>query len=364
MLLFIQNFAIDRFCSTLTRKFYKKVIIFWLIFSSFYSIPSLATPPNFCEIKLSENTHITRESLEKELAILESEVEDPEMGLFGPKSLIWMMYREKVRPLATVRLSFLQLANSQIASIILKYSEFREEPTLRIQNTSKILARLILGNFDSQKRVSRALFNIHEHVKKKIADQGGSIDEAQFLNDLKGSYWIHATYWDSLIIVYETYVRKLTIQEKEQYLKEINLFARLLGMPQKYLPTNWLEFQTYMEKENSVLEVSPEAKELFNMFRNDKQVINKIAKVNLGESESLVNSILALVASTLPAKVVSGFGLPDQYSHVLHKLTADAAKRVYKYIPEDLRISKRYRDGTQRLKLSEAKQCPFKGIFN
>jgi uncharacterized protein (DUF2236 family) len=58
--------------------------------------------------------------------------------------------------------------------------------------------------------------------------------------------WVHSTFVDSMIKTYELYVRKLSVEEKDRYLKETSASGPMLGTLPDYFPTTLAELDQYI----------------------------------------------------------------------------------------------------------------------
>ena len=211
---------------------------------------------------------VSREDLEAHIERVASRVKNPQHGLFGPGSMVWQINREVMNILAGGRALLLQTAHPFVARGVEEHSNTTTDPHGRFKRTYINIAAVVFGTLEDATMAARRVHALHGTIKGKMIEsvgryQAGSDYEA---NLQPGLLWVHATLWDSAVLVYEQTVRPLTLAEKDQYWEEGRLFAHMFGVSNDTLPPDWTQFQEYCHKmwESDELGVSKAGREVAN----------------------------------------------------------------------------------------------------
>src|SRR5260370_34297874 len=58
--------------------------------------------------------------------------------------------------------------------------------------------------------------------------------------------WVHATLVDTALVTYETFVRRLPAQDREDFYQQLRLLGEVLGIPSKRFPASVGDFDEYV----------------------------------------------------------------------------------------------------------------------
>ncbi len=291
------------------------------------------------EAKLVES-----EDLERHLAILESEVEDPRAGLFGPDSMMWQINREAVLFLGGGRAALLQLAHPFIAEAIHQHSDTRSDPLGRFRRTFASVFAMVFGDLSTACEAARRVHGVHRRIVGRFEEDVGQYEAGSRYraNEQHSLLWVHATLWETSISVFERVVRPLSGEEKEQYYRETRLFARLFGIDTSLLPTDWNRFEAYNQDmwSSSRLSVGGHAKEigsfLFHPYRRSAAPMMRWLRI--------------MTAGLLPESLRSDFGLRfSARDRRVHKISLGVVRRTRRAWPARVRFLPPYISALRRL---------------
>jgi len=164
-------------------------------------------------------------------------------GLFGPGSLTWRVNREGVLLLGGGRALLLQVAHPLVAAGVAQHSNYREDPFGRLYRTLDTVTTIVFGSTEDAEEAAERLHRIHTQVTGK-ADDGTAYDATS--HDL--IMWVHATLVDTSLLVYENYVERLTLGERERYYEEQKQLGEKFGVPYDEQPTTLADFNDYRDE--------------------------------------------------------------------------------------------------------------------
>lgn len=164
-------------------------------------------------------------------------------GLFGPGSLTWRVNREGVLLLGGGRALLLQVAHPLVAAGVAQHSNYREDPFGRLYRTLDTVTTIVFGSTPAAKEAAARLQRVHTRVQGQADD--GTPYEA---TDPELIMWVHATLVDTSLLVYENYVERLTLGERERYYEEQKQLGEKFGVPYDEQPTTLADFNDYRDE--------------------------------------------------------------------------------------------------------------------
>lgn len=201
---------------------------------------------------------VTRQDLELRLEEIRSRVKDPKHGVFGPDSMVWKITREHILFAGGARALLLQISHPWVARAGIDHSQVKQDPMGRFIRTMDFVGKMTFGDIEEAFKVARAVHNIHSKVRGTMPN--GEKYEA---NNEDALFWVHATLWETAMTVYERYVGRVRLIDKERYYEETKFFAYLFGVSEERIPKTWEDFNMYYEHMlESGLKVTPEAENL------------------------------------------------------------------------------------------------------
>lgn len=289
---------------------------------------------------------VTDDLFEEQLALVASQVQDPNVGLYGPGSMMWHVSKHVLSAFqGSGRALLLQIAHPWVTQGIDEHSKTRDDPLGRGRRTFRAVFSIVYGSLEQAQKEARRVNRVHNRIKGTLEiDKGAFPKGSQYLaNEAHSMLWVHATLWETQVVMYELFVGKLTAEQKEQYYQETKLFAYMFGVPEDVLPPNWNEFLEYNQKvwASDILTVNPATLELFGF----------LFKPQHPSLAGAMNMMSIITSATLPEKLRHDFNLA---------YTAKDQKRFERYTkllsfceplaPKILRYGPNYLEANRRIK--------------
>ena len=164
-------------------------------------------------------------------------------GLFGPKSVVWRVHRDRSFPLAGLRSLMLQALHPLAMAGVAEHSTWREDPFGRLAATSSYLVTTTYGDRASALEAAAWVRKIHTHVRGVDPETGlpYSAEDPSLL------LWVHAGMVDSIVEVVRNYGRGLDGDEADRYVAEMVTFAEIVGVPRDEVPVTAAALRAYIE---------------------------------------------------------------------------------------------------------------------
>jgi uncharacterized protein (DUF2236 family) len=246
---------------------------------------------------------VSRDQLEARLAQLRACVRDPRAGIFGPASRVWAINKQSVTFLGAGRAALLQLAHPFVAHGVDQHSTTRADPVGRFQRTFARVFAMVYGDLDSALAAARSVHRLHERITGTIPAEAGPFRAgSRYQANLpEALLWVHATLWDTSLVVHELVFGPLPERVKWEYYEETKRFAWLFGIPDHVLPPDWPSFSAYMVRmlASDTLTVTPEAAEMGRFLFEPLHPL----------LASLTRRSARVTAWLLPPHLAQGFGL-------------------------------------------------------
>lgn len=288
---------------------------------------------------------INRDDFIRQLIKVHGKVPDPNIGLFGPQSMMWKLGRD-IAPggLGAGRALLLQIAHPWITRGIDEHSSVRKDPLERGRKTFKYILTMIYGSLPQAMQAAHEVSEIHSSIKGRMPYDAGVFKQGSdySASEINAMIWVQATLWDTLVVEYEAVEEKLTDAEKEQFYQETKLFAMLFGIPESALPKNWQAFMEYNRSmwESGQLAVTPQTKELAHYLFHPNIVLAPLMWVQK-----------VFTAAHLPEPLRSEYGLDygtfNRYSYEYALLPA--ARITDRMLPSTLRYNPVYHEAMSRI---------------
>jgi uncharacterized protein (DUF2236 family) len=279
---------------------------------------------------------VSREDLERTIAKLRDEVDDPRAGIYGPGSMAWLVDRELISFLAGGRAALLQLAHPFVASAVDQHSTTRNDPVGRFQRTFKHVFAMVFGDLDLAINSARRVHSIHQRIYGKVDD-----DTPYQANDVDALFWVHATLVDSAIRAFELVVRELSEAERDKYVVESRRFASLFGIPEEVVPDTWAEFERYNQRMWGWLRVTEPAAEIATFLLAPPVLALK----------PLTDWYRMMTAGLMPQELRAPFDLRfGRREQVVFDTSVQAMRVVYRRLPQRLRQVPAYSHALRRLR--------------
>ncbi len=164
-------------------------------------------------------------------------------GLFGPKSLVWRVNRDRSFPLAGMRSLMIQALHPLAMAGVAQHSNWRLDPFGRLAATSGYVLTTTYADTESALAAANWVRKIHVHVRGVDPETGlpySAEDPALLL-------WVHAGMVDSIVTVVERYGRPLEPADADRYVAEMVRFAEIVGVPREAVPATVASLRAYIE---------------------------------------------------------------------------------------------------------------------
>jgi uncharacterized protein (DUF2236 family) len=175
------------------------------------------------------------------LTAQETGQEVPAGGLpLGPDSLTWRLFADHRMALLGPRAAVLQNMLPSLGQGVEDHSVWFAETLARLARSIPPIFRTVYGADPVE--TGHQVRDFHTHIKGKLPD--GRPYSA--LNP-DTYYWAHATFVEHMVTAAETFIRPLSLAEKDQIIAEsVTWFARY-GVSARSVPRTWAEFEAYWE---------------------------------------------------------------------------------------------------------------------
>ena len=221
-------------------------------------------------------------------------------GLFGPRSLVWRVHRDRSFAVAGIRSLMVQALHPLAMAGVAQHSNWEQDPMGRLDATSGYILTVTYGDNAAVQQAAARVRAIHRHVNGTDTVTGREYHAA----DPALLLWIHAAMVDSIVHVVQRYGRLLDAADADRYVAEMVRFAELVGVPAEQVPAGVAALQEYMESVEP-LRATPAALHAISVVLDPP---------GLGDDmRELWHDIGQVAIGTLPgwARSMYGFGKPD-----------------------------------------------------
>jgi uncharacterized protein (DUF2236 family) len=220
-------------------------------------------------------------------------------GLFGPRSIVWRVNRDRVFPLAGMRSLMLQALHPLAMAGVAQHSTWRQDPFGRLAATSSYLLTTTYGDTESALAAAAWVRKIHTHVR--------GVDPETRLpysaEDPVLLLWVHAGMVDSIVAVAQRYGRALDAADADRYVAEMVRFAEILGVPAEDVPATVASLRAYIESVD-LRQATPAARDAIGVVMEPPDLDS--------EMHELWRDLAQVAVGTLPdwAREMYGFNRP------------------------------------------------------
>ncbi|HEV2413615.1 MAG TPA: oxygenase MpaB family protein [Candidatus Dormibacteraeota bacterium] len=220
-------------------------------------------------------------------------------GLFGPRSVVWRVNRDRCFPLAGIRSLMVQALHPLAMAGVAQHSNWKKDPFGRLAATNTYLLTTTFGDTRSALAAAEWVRKIHVHVRGTDHETGlpySAEDPALLL-------WVHAAMVDSVVEVVSRYGRTLDGEAADRYVAEMVRFAEIVGVPREDVPTTVPELRNYLESVE-LRQATPAAREAIAIVLDPPDLD--------GDLRDLWRDLGQVAVGTLPdwARGMYGFDAP------------------------------------------------------
>jgi uncharacterized protein (DUF2236 family) len=187
-------------------------------------------------------------------------------GYFGPNSMMWKVNKEITVLFGGARALLMHAAHPLIAAGARQTSFYQRDPWKRLIRTLSLQNSVTFGTKEEANESAHRINKLHEVIKGKDEVSGGiydALDHEQLL-------WVHACLQISSIYFYELTVKKLTVEEKNQYHFENIKAAELVLVDKNKIPKTHDELRDWVidkSREKNYLLLTDVAEDVKDIIR-------------------------------------------------------------------------------------------------
>jgi uncharacterized protein (DUF2236 family) len=227
-------------------------------------------------------------------------------GLFGPKSLVWRVHRDRSFPVAGMRSLMVQALHPLAMAGVAQHSDWKRDPFGRLTATSGYVLTVTYGDTAAANAAAARVRAVHVHVRGTDNVTGLEYSAA----DPELLLWVHAGMVDSIVTIVQRYGRGLDAAEADRYVAEMVPFAEIVGVPAPMVPTSVLALREYMESVD-LRQATPAARDAIGIVLDPPGLTD--------DYRELWHDIGQVAIGTLPAWARSMYGFAEPPSEFMER---------------------------------------------
>jgi uncharacterized protein (DUF2236 family) len=168
-------------------------------------------------------------------------------GYFEPGSIIRKVQGERAVALSGPRALLMQAAHPLAVAGLLAHSGALDDPYVRLARTAEVMSLITFGPRDEAERVTRRVRAMHGTVRGRLPDAVGPFPAGTpyRADDPRLLMWILYTLIDSSILVYRTYVGRLTSDQQAALWEDYQVLGELFGLTRTEMPDTLTDLRAY-----------------------------------------------------------------------------------------------------------------------
>lgn len=156
----------------------------------------------------------------------------------GPQSLVWRYFGDNRMFLIGPRPAVLQNMLAELGQGVLDHSVFFTDTAARVKRSLPPIFMTVYG--DESDNTGQQVRDFHHNIKGQMPD--GSRYHAL---DPETYFWAHATFVEQVLYFADTFVKRLSAEDKEQIYLESKTWYRRYGVSDRAMPADYAEFERY-----------------------------------------------------------------------------------------------------------------------
>mgnify|MGYP000154952494 FL=1 len=164
----------------------------------------------------------------------------PDAAPLDAHSLVWRYFGDNRMYLIGPRPAVLQNMLAELGQGVLDHSVFFADTAARIKRSIPPIMRTVYGSETGNDGLK--VRDFHVNIKGQMPD--GSHYHA--LNP-ETYFWAHATFVEQVLYFADTFVKRLTDEEREQIWQEGKTWYRRYGVSDRILPDTYADFEKYWD---------------------------------------------------------------------------------------------------------------------
>ncbi|MFV9634614.1 oxygenase MpaB family protein [Mycobacterium neumannii] len=159
----------------------------------------------------------------------------------GPQSLVWRYFGDNRMYLIGPRPAVLQNMLAELGQGVLDHSVFFDDTAARVKRSLPPIFNTVYGS--DENHPGAQVRDYHTDIKGKMPD--GARYHAL---DPETYFWAHATFVEQVLYFADTFVKRLSREEKEQIYLESKTWYRRYGVSDRPMPATYDEFERYWDR--------------------------------------------------------------------------------------------------------------------
>ncbi len=185
-----------------------------------------------------------------------------ELALLSPDSISWRVFKNPVSLfIGGVTAVIMELAEPRVRTGVWEHTTFRVDPIRRLRRTGLAAMVTVYGPHSTAEAMIAGVRRMHDRVAGTTTS-----GEAYRANDPKLLNWVHGTAAYGFVQAYRTYVRPLSLLERDRYYAEGITAAALYGATSA--PTSEAELEMLFQAMTGRLERSDIVFEFLAIMRS------------------------------------------------------------------------------------------------
>ncbi|TFW10388.1 DUF2236 domain-containing protein [Oxalobacteraceae bacterium OM1] len=184
-----------------------------------------------------------------------------EAALTPPDSVSWRVFKNPLTLfVGGVAAVILELAEPRVCAGVWNHTSFQQDPMRRIQRTGFAAMVTVYGARSDAEAMIAQVRRMHARVQGVTsAGQAYRADDPELLT------WVHATASFGFLEAYAAYAQPLTLEERDRFIEEGELSARLYGTPD--VPRSQRAMDALLATTEPLLEPSVALNEFLSIMR-------------------------------------------------------------------------------------------------
>jgi len=141
------------------------------------------------------------------------------------------------------RALLLQVTHPSVAAGVAEHSDYQSRPWFRLVRTLAVVSAIAFSEPTHSEMAARQLRQRHAEVTGRTVD-----GEPYRALDPELLRWVWATLCDCLVRVHASFVRPLTVAERDELYDQWKLVGYACGIPVDACPDTWADFTAYFQQ--------------------------------------------------------------------------------------------------------------------
>ncbi len=162
----------------------------------------------------------------------------------GPESLVWRYFGDNRMYLIGPRPAVLQNMLAELGQGVLDHSVFFSDTAARVKRSLPPIFMTVYGADDSGE--GTRVRDFHRDIKGDMPTADGEARRYHAL-DPETYFWAHATFVEQVLYFADTFVTRLTDDERERIYAESKTWYRRYGVSERPMPADYAGFRRYWD---------------------------------------------------------------------------------------------------------------------